>query len=449
VAARSLMDEAPSGNGGGNGRMRILMACAAFPPYGRGGGPVDSALIAQSLATQPTQVRVLVVGDAEAQEQRGDIEVITLAPLNVYRDWLKQDKPVLKKIAWHVLENFNPIAFRRIKKELQSYQPDVLITTDTQNINVASWAAAKSLGIPCVHLAQGYFLLCWRSSLFRAGSNCSHCLSCKLCSVGKKYLSKCVGVLVTETHFVRRMHQDAGYFPNAEAYVIPGPLDNRLPSRHVKLNGLRVGFIGTHTRNKGIETLAAAAKRLSDRPDVQFLIAGSGDDEYTNELKAQFPSSNTAFCGWVRAEEFYPQIDVVVVPSIWREPFGRVSIEGSCFGVPAIVARSGGLPENVEHGDDGFVFEPGDDHGLAELLKRLADDAELYNRVSERTRERAKLYGLDTIGQRWYSCLTELIDRKRSNLLANSSLRHERVSGDTTAPSHGVRPLLAQRCGDP
>jgi glycosyltransferase involved in cell wall biosynthesis len=207
-------------------------------------------------------VRVLVVGDAEAQEQRGNIEVITTAPLNVYRDWLEKGKPVLKKLTWHLLENFNPIAYRRMKKELRSYRPDVLITTDTQNINVASWAAAKALGIPCVHLAQGYFLLCWRSSLFRAGSNCSHCLSCRLSSVGKKHLSKYVDVLVTETDFVRRMHQDASYFPNAETWVIPGPLDGRVSARHIKLNGLKVGFIGVHTRNKGIETLAAAAARL-------------------------------------------------------------------------------------------------------------------------------------------------------------------------------------------
>jgi glycosyltransferase involved in cell wall biosynthesis len=53
------------------------------------------------------------------------------------------------------------------------------------------------------------------------------------------------------------------------------------------------------------------------------------------------------------------------------EPFGRVSIEGSCFSVLAVVARSGGLPENVEPGHDGFVFEPRDDQRLAELLNTL------------------------------------------------------------------------------
>jgi glycosyltransferase involved in cell wall biosynthesis len=82
-------------------------------------------------------------------------------------------------------------------------------------------------------------------------------------------------------------------------------------------------------------------------------------------------------------------MDVIVVPSIWKEPFGRVSIEGTAYGVPAIVARSGGLPENVQHGVDGFVFEPRDSHGLADILWRLAGDEQEYNRISAAARDRA------------------------------------------------------------
>ncbi len=264
------------------------MACAVFPPYGRGGGPISSALVAKALAGEAAQVRVVVVGDAEAKEQRGNIEVITTAPLNVYRDWLKRDKPALKKITWHLLENFNPIAYVRIKKELQAYQPDVLMTIDTQNVNVASWAAAKSLGIPSVHVAHSYWLMCWRSSLFHNGVNCSHCQSCKLFSTGKKYLSKYVDALITETAFLGRIHQQAGYFPKAQAYVIPAPVDMPISSNRIKVDGLRVGFIGSHTRNKGIETLAAAAQRLSNRQDIRFLIAGSGDDDYTSALSRSY-----------------------------------------------------------------------------------------------------------------------------------------------------------------
>ncbi len=428
LVARSLMAGPQSGMDRGNRCMRILLACAAFPPYGRGGGPTSSALIARALATRPAEVRVLVVGDQEKREQRGEIEVVTTAPLNVYRDWLRKDKPAVQKIVWHSLENFNPAAYRRMKQELRSYRPDVLMTVSTENINVASWLAAKSLGIPCVHLAQSYFLMCWHGSLFRNGANCLRCRSCRLLSVGKKYLSRHVDALITETDFLRRIHQEAGYFPNAQTYVIPAPVDMPISTNRGKRVGLRVGYLGVHTREKGIEALAGAARRLADRSDIRFLIAGTGDASYTDELKARFPSNNTTFCGWVRAEEFYPDIDVIVVPSVWREPFGRVSVEGACFGVPAIVARSGGLPENVQHGHDGFVFEPGDDQRLAELLESLADDPDMYSRVSEGARGRAKLYTVEKIGQRLFSCLSEVIGQKRRDVSDEAPCRHERAS---------------------
>ncbi len=81
------------------------------------------------------------------------------------------------------------------------------------------------------------------------------------------------------------------------------------------------------------------------------------------------------------------------------------------------------------------VFEPRDDQELAELLKRLADDPDLYNRVSESALERAKLYALDTIGQRLFSCLREVIGRKGKNALTNMPRRrHERVSVETAPP---------------
>jgi hypothetical protein len=46
--------------------------------------------------------------------------------------------------------------------------------------------------------------------------------------------------MVTETDFVRRMHQDSGHFPNAETWVVPSPLDDRVSSRHIKLKGVKV-----------------------------------------------------------------------------------------------------------------------------------------------------------------------------------------------------------------
>jgi glycosyltransferase involved in cell wall biosynthesis len=392
--------------------MRVMLACAAFPPFGRGGGPVASELLARSLARNGAEVRVIVVGDAEGMECRDGVEIVTLSPLNVYRDNTKPN-PLVKKIVWHLLENFNPWAFSRMRDELSRFNPDAVVTISTENINVATWAAAHAAGIPCVHVAQSYILMCRRGSLFRNGENCDGCLSCKIMSVGKRYLTRYVDALVTETQFLQRAHLDAGYFRDVAHYVIPGAPEAAEEKHQAKPEGLRVGYIGTLTRNKGIDTLADAANRLACYPDIRFVIAGTGDTDYTTELKARFPRASTRFVGWVRPADFYSVIDTVVVPSVWREPFGRASIEGTSFGVPALVARSGGLPENVTDGVDGLIFEPRDDKTLAELLARMAADPAFHRSLADGALTRARSYSLQNFGVRIAECLREVIDQKR------------------------------------
>ena len=62
--------------------------------------------------------------------------------------------------------------------------------------------------------------------------------------------------------------------------------------------------------------------------------------------------------------------DVVVVPSQWEEPFGRVVIEAMAAGRPVLAARSGAIPEILTGPFAGNLFEKGDAHGLADLLRR-------------------------------------------------------------------------------
>ena len=56
-------------------------------------------------------------------------------------------------------------------------------------------------------------------------------------------------------------------------------------------------------------------------------------------MLSKFPADKTTYLGWVDPNSFYPLIDVLVVPSIWAEPFGYVCIEALSFGVPVIVAQ--------------------------------------------------------------------------------------------------------------
>lgn len=397
--------------------MRILMACAAFPPYGRGGGPAGSELLAETLAARGHEVQVVSVGDQpEAYVREDGVAVEFVAPLNIYRNYYERHSP-LAKLVWHALENFNPRAFFAMRRQIARHRPDLVMTVSTENINVATWAAAATARRPIAHVTQSYFLLCWRGSLFNKGANCApkRCVDCRAASLGKAVLSQLVDGLVGETRFVVDRHRQAGLFRKARTRVIPGAVRKApsLPAPSASPT-LRVGYLGVHTPIKGLETLAAAAQALPRDADVEFLIAGDGEADYAAQLRAAFAGTRHRFLGWIDPTQLFAEVDVVVVPSIWSEPYGRASVEGAAFGVPAIVARSGGLPENLEDGVSGLVFEPGDAAMLAAHLARLASDRAFLATLRAGALVLAERYSEARTGAELEAFLTEVVEAHRA-----------------------------------
>ncbi|HVI96981.1 MAG TPA: glycosyltransferase family 4 protein [Anaeromyxobacter sp.] len=82
--------------------------------------------------------------------------------------------------------------------------------------------------------------------------------------------------------------------------------------------------------------------------------------------------------------------DVVVVPSVWDEPFGLVAAEAQLLGIPVIAARRGALPEVVDGGRAGLVFEAERPASLAEAALRLAGDPALRAQIVDFARARAR-----------------------------------------------------------
>ncbi|WP_020180165.1 glycosyltransferase family 4 protein [Methylopila sp. M107] len=366
------------------GRRRILMACAAFPPFIDGGGPISAMMVAKLLIAAGHEVEVVNVSGEDRHEIFDGVPVRRLKSLNV--DWnYRLPRPAWKKALWHALENFNPRAFFVMRREMRRFRPDLVLTDSIENVNVATWAAAKSLGLPTVHILRSAFLLCWKASMRKGGDNCGRaCGSCQASSYGKKLTSRFVDAVVGETQFIVGRHLEHAYFPNATAHVVPGAIKEivaRAPREAPKGRPVRFGFIGVLDPVKGLDTLAAAAHRLAG-VDAEFLIAGTGFGDYADGLAATFPVASTRFLGWTKPADFFPQVDVLVVPSLFREPFGRVAIEAFAHGVPVIAARSGGLPETIEPGHNGDVFAPGDDAELAAKLAAITAQPEIIERLS-------------------------------------------------------------------
>jgi glycosyltransferase involved in cell wall biosynthesis len=249
--------------------------------------------------------------------------------------------------------------------------------------------------VPVCHILRSAFLLCWKASMRRGDDNCVRaCSSCQVSSYGKKFFSRYVDAVIGETDFIIGRHTEHDYFPNASTHRVPGavpPIALREPRKPPE-GPMRFGFIGVHDPVKGLDTLASAAHRLVNDQNVRFVIAGSAKSDYSKSLPQKFPCENTKFLGWTKPEDFFPQIDVLVVPSLFREPFGRVVIEAFAQGVPVIGARSGGIPESIDPGKDGYLFDPGDDKALAAEIASMAAKPEAIPALSHAALEAARRY---------------------------------------------------------
>jgi glycosyltransferase involved in cell wall biosynthesis len=283
------------------------------------------------------------------------------------------------------------------------------MTVSIENINVATWIAAKLNGLPVVHVPQSFFILCWRGCMYAHGRKCEACCkTCRVLSFGRRLAARYVDAIVGETSFVNCSHTRHSVFTKTRQYVVPGPIDPMaavmsgaivVPRQQERLT---IGYIGNISHEKGVLTLARAATRLyQDLGDkARFRIAGIGKKPFLAQVKAQFPPQVTEFLGWTIPSEFYQSVDVVVVPSLVDETFGRAAVEPLAYGVPVVVARSGGLPENVEEGASGLIFTPDDDKELAELLAELTADKTRLRALSRGALARASRYSFSKFSSR-------------------------------------------------
>ena len=134
-------------------------------------------------------------------------------------------------------------------------------------------------------------------------------------------------------------------------------------------------FLGRITEQKGPHYfIKAAEKILSVRQDIDFIVAGEGDQlPYAIETCARLGiSSHVHFTGFLDRNEvskFYQLSDVYVMPST-SEPFGLVCLEAIAHDVPVVISKQSGVSEVLTHS---FKVDYWDTDQLAEKIMALLD----------------------------------------------------------------------------
>ncbi|MFS8628390.1 MAG: glycosyltransferase [Limnochordales bacterium] len=165
----------------------------------------------------------------------------------------------------------------------------------------------------------------------------------------------------------------------------------RLTDDHVA-----IGFVGKVNEKKGIAHFVRMALRVGRREKkAVFFIFGHIRDRrqplwrrLRRRIAEARMSRRVVHCGFEEnVERVYPGLDIVVVPSLADEPFGRVTAEAMAFRKPVVAYDSGAARELVVHGQTGFIVPKGNVELLSQAVQQLLDPA-LRHRFGDAGRRR-------------------------------------------------------------
>lgn len=161
-----------------------------------------------------------------------------------------------------------------------------------------------------------------------------------------------------------------------------------------------VGFFGRLVQEKGLDVLISAAASLPQ--GIGFEVFGTGP--LRNELEAHAKSSGSPvrFHGFREdVSDCIAAVDAVIIPSVWEEAFPYAALEAMSVGRPVLASRVGGLPEIVEEGETGYLFERGDPADLGAATARLLANPASARQMGERARELHRCrYTVDKMAER-------------------------------------------------
>lgn len=161
-------------------------------------------------------------------------------------------------------------------------------------------------------------------------------------------------------------------------------------------NDIVLGFIGALHPDKGFLQLADAVNQaMAQIPNLKAFWLGDGRAADALDVKLSgggFASRHSRHKWTPDVRPYYASLELLAIPSVESETFGRVSIEAQASGVPVLCSDIGGLPETLSAGVTGLLLRPGDVPVWRDAIVSLCGDDKLRARMAEQGRQWVELH---------------------------------------------------------
>lgn len=295
------------------------------------------------------------------------------------------------KIGCKVIYSFE--AKRKIEKLIKKEKPDIVHLHMFQHqISLSILDVFKKYNIPVVYTAHELKMICPNYLMLSNNKVCEkcrghqyyHCLFSKC--IKNSYLKSMIAMIEAYLHYFKKSYFliDTIIVPSKFYYqkfiefgvtkdrlhFLPNFLPNK-DDKQVLSKGDYYLYFGRISLEKGLKILINAFKTFNGK----LLIAGTGPmlEQYKTMVKEN-KQKNVVFLGHCDKERLKNIIQgskCIIIPSEWYENCPYSAIETLELGKPIIGANIGGIPEFIEEGKNGFIFESGNLKSLEKCLQRF------------------------------------------------------------------------------
>jgi len=392
--------------------MKILHVGWGYPPSWIGCGPVVYVhTLAMAQAAAGHQVVIACASDQAAEGRPmfdPDVSMVEGVPYVHLRN-----RRVHMHDMWNPLsEAIDPQCAAAFEQVLLSIDPDVVHFHNLVGLSFDIVGVARNTGARLVASLHNYFPICSRDDLFFANAercdgprarSCSNCLGTELGDeayherhrLGVAALNTCDRILavsrrVAEIYAAQGVNRELlavdriGSVAAEELWRDVGELRSR--SGTPPEGPVRLTFFGGVTPRKGIITFLQAIRKVARPEQITANVYGGIGSELVDPIQSVIKSmsplhaSRLAFHGGFSQSDL-PQIlsntDVAVLPPRWEDNGPQTVMEALAAGVPVLGTRVGGLPDMVQDGRNGLLFDDGDPAQLAAGIDRLTQDPQL------------------------------------------------------------------------
>lgn len=307
----------------------------------------------------------------------------------------------------------NPHVESHFEEVLAEWRPEIVHFHNLAGLSVRLIEMARNAGARTVLTLHDHWGFCFKTTLLRRQFEiCSDYSQCAEClpfvhyrdgtrmaieqrnqAIGSQFHK--VDAFISPSLYLASAYIRAG-IPVGRIHVIANGVDAKRFSRVAKTPGagrLRLTYIGYLGHHKGVSNLIDAIALLESPSRVLLHLVGEGASlaQLRDQVRALNLTESVRFWGRVensRIESVYAETDVLILPSICPENQPVSITEAMACHTPVIAARIGGIPEQVTHGENGFLFDPASPRDLADRIRLLFHHPELLVEMGENGWER-------------------------------------------------------------